>query len=279
MKPTPLIATIILTALISSCSSPRYIYSSSPPNAAYLKEKGDSKLAAYYSAGSYQTSPQDQDGYNRGFDVQAAYALTDHWAVTASLFNRKERDAYDQKRASLFNNSTINYQRNLFEIGGGYFTTLDQTKTVGVSLFGGMGFGKFRMFDTGLTEQLDPYDRFHNSQIRKMFIQPALTIMPGRYFRMMIVHRFSYVHYGDISTSYTNDERDYFKLTQIENRTRHFGETTLGLQSALPGANWMSIETSITLSTQPGIDYNWIRARGFNASIGLSFDIAKMLRR
>lgn len=279
MKPTPLIALIILSALISSCSSPRYIYSSPPPNAAYLKEKGDSKLAAYYSSGNHQTSPQDQDGYNRGLDVQAAYALTDHWAVTASLFTRKERDAYSEKRTSLFNRSTVNYKRNLLEFGGGYFTAINRTKTVGLSLFGGMSFGKFRMFDTGLTEQLDPYDRFHNARIRKIFLQPALTIMPGKYFRMMIVHRLSYVHFGDISTSYTNDERDYFRLTQIENRTRYFGETTLGLQSALPGANWMSIETSLTISTQPRIDYDWIRARGFNASIGLSFDISKMLRR
>jgi hypothetical protein len=279
MKPSPLLAIALLTIAITSCNSPRYIYSSSPPNAAYLKQKGDSKLAAYYSSGTHQTSPEDQDGYNRGLDVQGAYAVTDHWAVTASFFSRKERDAYDDSRISLFNKSTVNYRRNLFDIGGGYFTTIEQSKTIGVSLFGGIGWGKFRMQDAGLTETLDPYDRFHHSKIRKIYVQPALTIMPGEYFRMMIVHRFSFVHFGDISTNYTIDEREYFRLTAVENRTRYFGETTIGAQCALPGTPWMSIEASTTFSTQPGIDYNRIRARGFNSSIGLSFDISKMLRK
>ncbi|MCG2616014.1 hypothetical protein LZZ85_17080 [Terrimonas sp. NA20] len=47
-------------------------------------------------------------------------------------------------------------------------------------------------------------------------------------------------------------------------------------QCAVPGARWMSVEASTTFNTQPVTDYNRIRARGFNASVGLSFDVAKM---
>jgi hypothetical protein len=102
--------------------------------------------------------------------------------------------------------------------------------------------------------------------------------MPGKYFRMMFVHRFSFVRYGNISTSYTADEKEYFRLAQFENRTVHFGETTMGIQCPIPGANWMSIETSCTFSSQPTQDFTKVRARGFNTSIGLSFDISKMFK-
>jgi len=51
MRKENLIASAIVMAFFFSCNTPRYIYSPSPPNNPYFKEKGDSKLAAYYSSG------------------------------------------------------------------------------------------------------------------------------------------------------------------------------------------------------------------------------------
>lgn len=270
MKPKPSLAFIALAVLLTACSSPRYIYSASPPNNAYFKEKGDSKIAAYYSGGG-----SDQ-GYNRGFDVQGAYAVTNHVAVTGSLFFRKERDNYSPDKYNFFDLSGLKYKRHLIDFGGGYFTTINPAKTVGFTFFGGLGFGKFSLVDTGTINTTDHYERFYNTNVRKMYFQPAVNIMPGRYFRMMLVHRFSFVHYGGISTSYTDEEKEYFRFSSIENKTRYFGETTFGLQWTFPGAEWLGLDVSSTFSTQPDIDYDRIRARGFNGSIGFSVNLAKM---
>ncbi|MEJ7672135.1 MAG: hypothetical protein WKF59_05375 [Chitinophagaceae bacterium] len=122
MKTEQLFFAIVLLTSITSCSSNRYMYSASPPNP-YFKEKGESKLAAYYSSSNDNATTKEFAG---GWDLQGAYAISDHWALTASYFNRREQDVYNYMYSNPFDSSVVKYKRNLFEIGGGYFLSLNQ---------------------------------------------------------------------------------------------------------------------------------------------------------
>src|SRR5690625_4473821 len=109
----------ILTGL-ASCKTNRYIYKSSKPNVPFFGEKGDADASASIGAS--------------GVDVQGAYAISDHFAVTgaASLGIGEEQDEEKSIRDSV---ATVNYHRNDFEIGVGYFVTLNPSKTITFNLY------------------------------------------------------------------------------------------------------------------------------------------------
>ena len=165
---------------LSSCSTYRYIYSASPANNPYFTKKGESKLTGYYSGAGNSSRLEKADG----FDLHAAYAIGDHWAVTTGYFNRRERDTYNYSRNNTpFDSSVINYKRNLFDIGAGYFLTLNPKKTITFNLYGGMATGKFSFEDNGTNNGAN-YNRFHSSDISKWYFQPSINFMPGKYFRI-----------------------------------------------------------------------------------------------
>ena len=126
MKNKLLLSAIIIVTCLSSCATYRYIYSASPPNNPYFREKGESKLAGYYSSSDDNTTTNGTAG---GWDLQGAYAISNHWAVTAAYFSRREKDVYDYISYNS-QSSVVKYKRNLFDIGGGYFVPLNAKKTI-----------------------------------------------------------------------------------------------------------------------------------------------------
>lgn len=271
MKKGQLIS-IISVILSASCTSPRYIYSPPPPNNPYFTEKGQSKLAAYYSSGGDDNSITGHK--NRGVDVQGAYAISDNWALTAGYFSRRERDVYSVGVSNYFDSSIVNYKRNLADVGGGYMLPLDKRRTVSINMFAGLAFGKFFFTDKGMDKSGSAYSRIHSSKIIKWYGQSSLNVLPGKYFRASFVLRFSFIHYGNISTTYTPDELQYFNLDKISNKTLFFFEPTFNMQLGIPKCDWLKIDGGLTFSSDPYQNKSNIEARNFNASIGLSFDLS-----
>ena len=105
---------------LSSCTTYRYIYAASPANEPYFTQKGESKLTGYYSSSSHNRVSNE---FADGIDLQSAYAIGNQWALTAGYYNRRERDGFSSFY-NFYDTSTINYKRNLFDIGGGYFLSL-----------------------------------------------------------------------------------------------------------------------------------------------------------
>ncbi|MEN9569384.1 MAG: hypothetical protein RL172_615, partial [Bacteroidota bacterium] len=68
---------ILACSILTSCYSPRYVYSPAAHNVPILANKGDSKLAAYYSSNlnnATNINLADQvSSRGRGWDVQGAY--------------------------------------------------------------------------------------------------------------------------------------------------------------------------------------------------------------
>jgi len=262
----PFLAVLIF---LISCRSPRYIYSPSVANNPYFKEKGDSKVAAYYSGGADDNLAGTK---NQGADVQVAYAIGNHWALTASWYQRQERDVYTYPTHNFFTSSTINYKRHLADVGGGLFIPVGNSKTVSFNLYAGLGFGRFSFTDEGIDKASAAYERSHSTKVSKTFLQPSINIMPGRLFRMSFIWRVSNMHYGNISTSYTNDEQEYFTLNRLHLSNLTFFEPALNMQLGIPKAEWIKIDGGFTFCSDPLADGWMLRSRGFTATIGVCID-------
>jgi hypothetical protein len=261
---------VIFIIALSSCNTYRYIYTASPPNNPYFTKKGDSKVAAYYSASG--NNGNVRTGRASGWDLQGAYAIGNHWALAAGYLNRRERDAYN---FSNNDNSTINYKRNLFDLAAGYFVPLDKNKEFTFNLYAGVALGKFSFVDNKTYES-----SFHNSSITKPYFQPSVNFMPGQNFRVSFGTRFSFVHYGNIQTSYTPEEIESLSLNLIANRTISFIEPALNIQFGIRKYPWVKLDYTLSGTSHPFRGVNpQLDSRTSNVSIGLSIDFSKMVKR
>lgn len=270
---TPLFICLVAAAfLLGSCMSSRYVYAPAPANVAYFREEGNVKINGFYSS----SGNNDINNRSNGLDVQAAYALTNHWAVTAAYFFRDESDR--QLRYSIFDSSRIRYRRNLAGIGTGYFIALNPKKTITFNIYGGADIGQFSIDDRGIKDS-SAYKRYHKSRITKWYLQPSFNFMPGKFFRASVFVRNNFVHYGHIRTSYTDEELDYFSLGLINNSTLHFFESGYELELGIPQVPWLFINTSLSFtSILSGISFTHLASRSANVSIGLSANLSKIKR-
>jgi len=274
MRNKNLILLSFICLTIASCRTPRYIYSPAPPNIPYFREKGESKLAAYYSTGGDNNELTQE--YNNGLDLQAAYAVSNHFALTADYFKRNEKDAiYDYDR-TYFDSSIVRYNRNLTNFGAGYFTPITKDKNITVNIFSGLGFGKYSFSDNGFNNGAG-YHRDYNSKMSKWYIQPSINFFVGNYFRTALISKVSWVHFTDIKTSYTPGELSYLDLDKIPGKTLTFFEGTCNMQVSFKNMKWFYLDGGFTFSSDPfANNESNLEARNFNASIGISLDFSKM---
>ena len=277
---------ILLIISLISCNTNRYVYSASAPNNPYFTKKGDSKLTAYYSStgrnsgtASDLSSTMSTKGYSNGWDLQGGYATGNHLSIIAGYYNKREKDIYDQSaNFSPFNSSIVKYKRNLFETGAGYFVALNHKKTITFNVYGGAGMGKFSFEDNGIDKNNLSYSRYHRASISKWYLQPSFNFMPGNYIRLSLVLKYSFVHYGNIQTSYTSEELKDFSLDGIANKTLGFYEPSENIQFGLPKYPWIKFD--FTLSSVIGLDPMYtVAIRHVNSSIGLNIDFSKLKKR
>ena len=270
-----LLIIIIITGLFSCAPTYRYIYTASPANSPYFTEKGESELTGNYSS---CTNIRNTTIFSGGVDIKAAYALSDHWAITTGYYKRKEKDIFSYIASGLFKSSKINYTRNLLGIGGGYFISLDHRKTITFNLYSGLALGKFSFTDYGIDSSNKNYSCYYSNRITKWFIQPSFNFMPGEYIRLSYVMKFSFVHYGNTKTSYTSVESKYLSLDMIDSKTLAFIEPSLNLQFGLPEYPWIKLDAGMSWTSNPFnivLSGNRLKVRSPGTSIGLNFDFSK----
>jgi hypothetical protein len=276
MKSMVLPALLISMVVLYSCQPPRYIYTAAPPNNPYFRQKGESKVAAYYSTSSSENELEDE--YDNGMDLQAALALSDHWALTADYFKRDEKQVATDADEPLFQNATIRYDRKITSFGTGYFMPVNPKKTIVFNTYGGIGFGDFSFDDYGLNNGVN-YSRFYKNNITKWYVQPSVNFFAGQYFRSGFITKFSWVRYRSQVTNYTPAELDYLGLTLLRRTTLSFLEITFDFQVTFEQMKWMHFDAGFTICSDPAIRKTTnLEARNLNASIGLSFDFSKMIK-
>lgn len=269
-----LFSAFIIVTSFCSCATYRYIYSASPPNNPYFTKKGESKLTAYYSS---STDDNASSYHNGGIDLHGAYAISNHLAVTIGYFGRREHDMYAAGSDGPFDNSKVQYKRNLIEAGGGYFIALNRNKTFTANLYAGVASGKFLIDDNGEIVTGSNYTRYHKSNITKWFFQPSINFLPSKNVRLSLILKSNFVHYGNIKTSYTDYEMQYFHLDEIKDRTLNFIEPAFNIQFGISKIPWLKLD--YTASALYNNSYTHSNIRQNNASIGLSVDFSKMKKR
>jgi len=269
------VVAVLCVCLAASCANPRYAYSPSAHNMPVLTEKNDSKIAVAYSTNADANASDNKYDRNRsnGFDVQGAYAITNHFAVQASYFARSEASYL---RGEYFDSSAVKYKRNLFEFGVGGYTPIDRKGKIHFQAFVGVGFGKFKIDENGRDNGGLLYSRYHYSNVTKFYVEPAITFKSKEIFAASLSTRFSVIKFGSIKTNYQQSEKESFDLDSIGRNAIVFFEpafvNSFGINS-LPG---LRLEYQLGLSllmSQTIVDF-----RPFNFSVGLVFDIPKLIK-
>lgn len=248
------------------------MYSPAATNVPILTKKGDSKLAAYYSNATF--GGRDLKKINSfGFDAQAAYAINNHWMFLLNHNNRYEKTSADFD-TYLLDSNFIRYKRNMTEIGGGYFTAMNDSSKLFLQLTGGIGFGKFSFDDNGEDAVNGYYSRFHRTNVTKLFIQPVLQLRFSKSFTSSFASRFIVLWYHSIKTDYTAAEQSSYLLDGLSASPRTFWEPAVINNFSfkkLPSVQFELQFGFAALISQRFIDY-----RAVNLSAGAILDISKL---
>lgn len=265
----PCLIFICIIFFAGSCNTPRYIYSPSAHNVPVLTQKGDSKIGAVYSTNL--TGQEERDGAkidnrSRGFDLHGAVAISDNWAIQANHFYRWEKSTGGPDTI------TLKYQRNLTEIGIGYYLPLSERKNIFFQFFAGAGLGKF-----SFTDKDKNGSNFHEANITKIYLQPAMLFRTKGSFTNAISLRASIINYRNIKTSYNATQLDDYNLDNLADRAKVFFEPAYTGSFGLKGVPGLRLEFQAGLSflmARTFVDY-----RVINLSAGASIDIGALFNK
>jgi hypothetical protein len=247
------------------------MYAPAAPQAPMLSSKGETNITAMYSVGGTGHSDDDK-GYNEGYDLQGAYAVSDHVALTASFSHRSERDSY--KAGTLYTNTPADvwYIRNATELGMGYFAPSGSRNKSFFDLYGGYGFGKFRLHESD-QKTGGNVDLYHTTSIAKFYLQPGFHFNSD-ISQTAISFRFTAADYYHIMSDYTPLQEDSFHMATIRNTTFVFLEPSLALRMWAPNAAWLRFEVQVSTSIK--LNNKAFYYRSSYLSLGLSFDLSKI---
>lgn len=248
------------------------MYSPAATNVPVFNKKGDSKLAAFYSNAAFG-GRDVKNIYSYGFDAQAAYALNNHWLVLLNQSNRYEKTSGNLNSYYL-NSNNIQYKRSMTEIGGGYFTAVKDSGKLYVQLIGGIGFGKFSLYDNGKDVANIYYNRYHKTGVTKLFIQPALQFRYNKNFSTSFASRFIILWYHSIKTDYTAAEQDAYLLDGLTASPRTFWEPAIINNFSFK--KLPAVQFEIQFGFAALISRRFIDYRSVNISAGAVLNIFKL---
>lgn len=269
MKTSFLSVAVVLIAALSACNTARYAYSPSAHNVPVITQKGDGKVGAFYSTnlvGEERQNGETVDNRTRGFDLQGAYAVTDNFAVQASYFYRWEKT----RRNS--DSSTIRYNRNLTELGLGYYLPLNDKKRAFFQVFAGAGLGKFSFTDVDITGSY-----FHQANITKVYVQPAFLYRSKGSFTSSISLRASIINYSRIKTNYSYSQIHDYDLDSLNNRSKIFFEPAFTGSFGLKGVPGLRFEFQAGLSLLASTKF--MNYRFIDLSVGTWLNLGDFLRK
>ena len=258
-----------ITIMVASCNTPRHIYSPAAHNVPVLTQKGDSKIGAVYSTNAVGQETKDGvkiDNRSRGYDLQGAVAITNNFAIQANHFYRWEKTEGGP------DSLTLEYKRNLTEIGLGYYLPINDKKNTFFQVFAGAGLGRFSFTDNDKSGKY-----FHQANITKIYLQPAILFKSKGSFTTSVSVRFSGITYSKVKTNYVANQLNDYYLDNLTGRAKWFFEpatvTSFGLKN-VPG---------LRFEVQGGLSFLMAREyrdyRKFNFSIGTWLDMGQLFNK
>ena len=260
---------VSIVCIAASCTTPRYAYSPAAQNVPVFIKKGDSKLGAYYSTnslGGEQPNGSITNNRSRGFDLNGAFAITDHFAVQTNYFYRWEKTTVGA------DSIILRYKRNLTEVGLGYFLPANNKGNVYFQFFAGIGLGRFSFTDVDKIAV-----NFHQANVTKIYLQPAVIFGSKSSFTTSLSIRASILSYSKIKTSYNPSQLKTYKLDSLNKGTRIFFEPAVVARyrfKKFPGVS-LEVQGGIALPASR----QFVNYRFLNFSIGTSVDIGSFFRK
>lgn len=267
--PVPVLLICHLIFLAASCNTPRYIYSPAAHNVPVLTKKGDSKIGAAYSTNAVGEEKKDGvkiDNRSRGYDVQGAVAITNNFAVQAAHAYRWEKTTGGPDSMNL------RYNRNLTELGLGYFMPLNEKNNSFFQVFAGAGLGRFSFTEIDKTGAY-----FHQANITKMYLQPAFLFKSKGSFTTSVSVRFSGISYSKVKTNYTPGQLSDYHLDDLTGRAKWFFEPASVSSFGFKGLPGLRFEVQAGLSFLMAREYRDYRK--FNFSAGTWLDIGQLFNK
>lgn len=235
-------------------------------NIPLLKEKNDLELAANY--GGSMNIFESEHNYNRSLELHSAYALSNHFAIMANQEFRWERngdnDTHPKDSSSLF------YKRNFTEVATGYYTNLGRTSVTQFQIFAGAAFGKSKLSDQSIANGVQ-INKFHNSNVTKLFIQPAFIGNFTDNFSLSFSSRFTNVSFSNIQTDYTPEEVSKYQLDSLAQFNMLFWEPAINITFGFPDVP-IKFRLQWGLSVLTGGHFFWHRNTNVGFGIVYNFE-------
>jgi len=261
-------AILLVSSALGSCYAPRYVYSPSTQNIPLLNKKNDLEFSAFYAG--WLSDFKGKNNYNRGFDAQAAWAMSNHFALMVNENARWEKNG-DNDTFFYSDSSSLSYKRNFTEFGFGYFSSIHHNEKMKFQVFGGVAFGSSKISDDYFSNGVQA-GKYHNSSVTKIFIQPALIYSPAKNFSGALTSRFTEVIFAHINTNYTSAELDNYILDSLATSPVYFWEPAVSYTF-----DFKKIPVKLRLQGSVSIllNHRFVEHRTGNIAIGIVADISK----
>ncbi|MEI2750335.1 MAG: hypothetical protein V9E88_16440 [Ferruginibacter sp.] len=263
--------------LFSSCYSARITYAPVPQNVPVLEEKGDTKLAAYYST-CFGGSKGLTYSKSNGLDLQSAVAISSKFAIMANYSIKTERT---NSMIDITENSDSNllaYKRNWTELGFGYFKHTGKNKSGLFQVYMGAGFGRNRFTDKRVESGV-LYRQFFDARNMSFFIQPSIAHISKNGWAASFSVKALLMNFQDISTDYNTAELIKFELNELGNRSYLTIEPAITASYALKNTPALRFESQLGFCFRGNNKYPGLEKRNVNFSIGAMLNFARLSKK
>ncbi len=247
---------------ISSCYTPRYVYSPPAQNIPVIDKKNDVELAVNY--GTSIDIFHSKGNYNRGLDLHTAWAFSNHFAIMLNENFRWEsngtNDTFFQRDSSF-----LTYKRNFTETGVGYFTSMKKNKKMWFQAFAGAAFGTSNIHDDFFSNSIRS-GKYHESRVTKLFVQPSFIYKAGPNFNAALSSRFTEILFSHIRTNYTSVELNNYLLDSLTVYPVFFWEPALTYTF---GFKKVPFKFRLQGSVSVLLNHRFVEYRSSNIGIGL----------
>lgn len=178
----------------------------------FLKEKNQLRISANLAIGE-NDEDNSNDFSNYGMHVRAAYAVTDHFGISASYFASIEKDKYNWSSDEA---KSISYKRGIGEVSAGYFTTVYQKPNLFFELYAGYGLGGNSIKEK-YRETYYVNGGMYKNNYNQFFLQPAIVVHHKNILQAGFFLRTSLIKFTNIRTDYSTDilKDNYVRLYDL----------------------------------------------------------------
>ena len=259
---------LLLMSMLESCYSPRYVFSPSTQNIPLLHRKNDLELSGSYSS-SLNLINGKNDSFN-GFDVQGAWAVTNHIAMIAGESMHWEKN--NSNDTYYFGDtSRLSYKRQFTEIGVGYYSPVNYNPRMMFQAFAGTDFGLFDINDAYTSDNITSL-KYHHSHVMKFFFQPSVNYHFLKNFWTSVSSRITMVIFSHINTNYNAAQLDNYILDSLTVSPVFFWEPAVNY---MIGFKKIPVKLKLQGSLCILINHRFVAHRSGNAAIGIVADFPK----